>query len=59
MNGKKEILEIKIASESLEKEDIELLEDMILIATNMAAKKVDEMTEQKMGKFTNSMPGLF
>ena len=45
--------------ENLGKEDIELLQDMILIAMNNAMKKVDELTEQKMGKFTNSMPGLF
>ena len=36
-----------------------MLEDMILVAVNEANKKVDEMTEKKMGKFGNSMPGLF
>ena len=32
---------------------------MILIAVNEANKKIDEFTEKKMGKFGNSMPGLF
>ena len=59
INGKKELLSVKINEEKLEKEDIELLEDMILIATNNAMKKVDDLTEEKMGKFANSMPGLF
>ena len=58
-NGKREILEVKITTESLEKEDLEMLEDMILLAVNDANKKIDEFTEKKMGKFGNSMPGLF
>ena len=36
-----------------------MLEDMILVAVNEASKKVDEETEQKMGKYTKGMPGLF
>jgi len=43
----------------LTKDDIEMLEDMIVVATNSAMKQVDEITEKKMGKFSNSMPGLF
>ena len=59
INGKKEILDVKIKEESLEKEDIEMLQDMIMIATNEAMKKVDQMTEQKMGKFSSAILGLF
>lgn len=60
VNGKKEIIEINIdKSSTLEAEDIEALEDMITIAVNEAMRKVDKMTEEKMGKFTNGMPGLF
>lgn len=58
-NGKKEIISIKIDSESLDKEDIEMLEDIILVAVNDINKQVDKITEQKMGKFTQGMPGLF
>ena len=36
-----------------------MLEDMIMIAINDANKKVDKDTESKMGKFGNSLPGLF
>lgn len=60
VNGRKEVLEINIdKSSSLDAEDIEALEDMIMIAMNDAMKKVDKMTEEKMGKFANGMPGLF
>ena len=59
MKGTKEITEVKIDAESLEKDDIEMLEDMFLVAVNEASKKVDEETEQKMGKYTKGMPGLF
>ena len=59
MKGTKEITKVKIDSESIEKDEIEMLEDMILVATNEASKKVDETTENKMGKYTQGMPGLF
>ncbi|MCI8346370.1 MAG: YbaB/EbfC family nucleoid-associated protein [Bacilli bacterium] len=60
MKGTKEVIKVEINhDESLGKEDIEMLEDMILLAVNEANKKIDEMTEDKMGKFGNSMPGLF
>lgn len=59
VNGKKEIISIEInKDESIEKEDIEMLEDMITIALNDAFKQVDKLTEEKMGKF-NNIPGLF
>lgn len=58
INGKKEIKKIKIETEKLEKEDIEILEDMIMVAVNNAFKSVDKLTEEKMGKYAN-IPGLF
>ena len=59
VKGTKELESIKIDSETLEKDDIEMLEDMLLVAINDAMKQVDEMTEKKLGKFTQGMPGLF
>ena len=58
-NGKKEIISVKIAADTLEKEDIEMLEDIILVAVNDINKQVDKITDQKMGKYTQGMPGLF
>ena len=60
VNGKKEVLSITIENkDNLEKDDLEILEDMIMVALNNAFKKVDELREQKMSKYSNMMPGLF
>lgn len=59
LNGKKDVLSIKIDTEdTLDKEDVEALEDMILLALNDAMKKADDFKEEKMSKFSN-VPGLF
>ena len=39
--------------------DIELLQDMLVVAVNDAMKNVDAETEKQMGKYTKGMPGLF
>ena len=59
VNGKKELLEVNIDSEGLDKEEVEMLQDMIVVAINDAFKKVDKTTEDKMGPYTKGMPGLF
>lgn len=59
MNGKKEILDVKINIEEIETDDIELLQDMITVAFNDAMKQIDKETESKMGKYTQGIPGLF
>jgi len=57
--GNKEIKSIKIETETVEKDEIELLEDMVLVAINDAMKQIDKETEKKLGKYTQGMPGLF
>ena len=59
VKGTKEISKIKIDNFELNSDDIEMLQDMIMIAINDAFKKVYKMTEEKLGKFANSVPGLF
>ncbi len=56
--GTKKVVDVKIDAESLEKDDIEMLQDMIIVAINDANNKVDETTEKKMAKY-NNIPGLF
>jgi nucleoid-associated protein EbfC len=60
-NGQKQILEVKIKEEVVDPEDIEMLQDLVVAATNDALKKVDEVSEKTMGQFTKgmNMPGLF
>ena len=60
MKGNREVVSVEISKDdNLSGDDIEMLEDMIQLAINAANKKIDEYTEKKMGKFGNSMPGLF
>ena len=61
MSGKKEIISVKIKTDdSLDKDDIEALEDMIKIAVNDAIKKIDDETEQQLGAYnTGALGGLF
>ena len=60
MNGTKKISKVEINSQDdFTKEDIEMLEDMIMVAVNDAIGKVDKMSEEKLGKYTNGIPGLF
>ena len=59
VNGKKEVLSVEIdSSNDLEKDELEMLQDMIMVAVNEANKKVDDETEKKMAKFGN-LPRLF
>ncbi len=60
-SGHKEILDVIIKEEVVDPEDIEMLQDLILAATNDALKKVEELTNNTMGQFTKgmNMPGMF
>lgn len=58
LKGTKEVIKVEINAKELDSDDIEALEDMILVAINEANKKIDDLTDKKMGKFSN-MPGLF
>ena len=58
-NGKKELKSFKIKKEGdISQEDKEMLEDMIMLAIKDSLKKIDEETEEKLGKYS-SMSGLF
>lgn len=56
--GNKTVKKVEIDAESLDKDDVEALEDMLVVAINDAQKKIDAETEKKMGRFGN-IPGLF
>lgn len=59
VNGKKEVLSVKISSDAFDlKDDISMLEDMVVLALNNAFDKVDRTTNEKMGKYSNMMSGL-
>ncbi len=58
VSGKKEIVKIKLSPEVVAPDDIEMLEDLIVAATNEGLRKIDEMSEQSMGKITGGMGGF-
>ncbi len=59
VNGNKEILSVTIdKTAQLEQDDIEMLEDMIMVAFNNAFEKVDKFKEEKLSKYGN-IPGIF
>jgi DNA-binding YbaB/EbfC family protein len=60
MNGAKQVQSIKIDPEAVSKEDVEMLQDLILAALNDAHKKVDDGLQQVMGGMMGGMkiPGL-
>jgi len=61
VNGKGDLISIKINPEAVDPEDVEMLEDLILSAVNEANRKSKEMADKEMGKITGglSIPGLF
>jgi DNA-binding YbaB/EbfC family protein len=59
-NGKQEILSIKIDPEVVSKDDVQMLEDLVIAACNEALRKSRELVQQELGKLTGGMkiPGL-
>jgi len=57
MNGAKQLQSLKIDPEAVSKEDVEMLQDLILAAINDAQRKVDEALQQAMGGM--KLPGMF
>lgn len=55
INGKKEIISVKIDPEVVDPDDVETLEDLIVAAVNEAIKKVEEISANEMQKITGSM----
>jgi DNA-binding YbaB/EbfC family protein len=59
-NGKQEIVAIKIDPEVVSKDDVQMLEDLVLAACNEALRKSRELVQQELGKLTGGLkiPGL-
>ncbi len=61
MNGSKQVLSLKIDPEAVSKDDVEMLQDLILAAINDGQRKADEAMSQQMSGMMGGMkiPGLF
>ena len=58
VSGKKEILKVKLSEEVVDPEDIEMLQDLIVAATNEALKMADDANAELMGKMTGGLGGF-
>ncbi len=61
VNGRQELLGLRIDPEVVSADDVEMLQDLILAAVNEALNRSREMMAQEMSKLTGGMqiPGLF
>ncbi|MCE3012965.1 MAG: YbaB/EbfC family nucleoid-associated protein [Proteobacteria bacterium] len=61
VNGKQELLSIKISKEAVDPNDVETLEELVFTAVNQAMKQSQEMVSSAMSKVTGglSIPGMF
>ncbi|HJH11229.1 MAG TPA: YbaB/EbfC family nucleoid-associated protein [Metalysinibacillus jejuensis] len=55
VTGQREVVDVVLNEAVVDPEDIEMLQDLIIIATNEALKKVEDETASTMGKFTQGM----
>ncbi len=61
MNGRQEIVSLKIDPEVVDPTDVEMLEDLVLAAINEAKAEVEELVQSEMSSITGGMPfpGMF
>jgi DNA-binding YbaB/EbfC family protein len=61
MNGAKQVLALKLDPEAVSKDDVEMLQDLILAAINDAQRKADEAMQKSMGGMLGGLkiPGMF
>ena len=60
-NGAQEIVAVKIKKEAIDEDDIEILEDLVVAAVNLALEKAKALNEDELSKLTGGLmiPGLF
>lgn len=58
VTGKKEIKAVKLDPEVVDPDDIEMLQDLIVAATNEALRKIEEISQSQMAKITGGLGGL-
>ncbi|MBL7148988.1 MAG: YbaB/EbfC family nucleoid-associated protein [Candidatus Cloacimonetes bacterium] len=61
MNGKNQIISLKIDKEVVDPEDVEMLEDLIIAAINEAQEKITQTSQDELSKLTGgiNIPGMF
>lgn len=59
VSGKKEVLKVQLSQEVVDPDDIEMLQDLIMAATNEALRMAEEANNELMGKMTGGLGGGF
>lgn len=59
VSGKKEVTKVKLAEEVVDPDDIEMLEDLIMAATNEALRAMEDASQDQMSKITGGMGSGF
>lgn len=59
VSGKREVTRVKLAEEAVDPDDIEMLEDLIMVAVNDALRQVEETTAAAMSRLTGGLGGGF
>lgn len=57
VSGKREIVNVKISPDAMDPDDVEILQDMIVAATNEALRQMEDANQAIMGKLTGGLPG--
>lgn len=55
VSGKKEVVKVKLDKDAVDPDDVEMLEDLIMAATNEALRKMEEISQAQMSKITGGM----
>ena len=58
VSGRKEVTKVKLSEEVVDPDDIEMLEDLVMAATNEALRKMEEESAAMMSKLTGGLGGL-
>jgi DNA-binding YbaB/EbfC family protein len=60
VDGQKQLLSLSIDPEVVSKDDVEMLQDLVVAAVNEASRKVDDAIQEKVGALTGGLkiPGL-
>ncbi len=59
VTGKKEITKVKLSEEVVDPDDIEMLEDLVMAATNEALRMAEDASNEIMNKMTGGLGGGF
>lgn len=59
VSGKKEVLRVTLSQEVVDPDDVEMLQDLIMAATNEALRMADDANNELMGKMTGGLGGGF